>query len=150
TLTVEAPGFAALTQQLDVHADSALDLGDLKLSVAGQTETVNVSADSQGTLLETDQGSSHTDIDKSLIQRFPAATSSRGTEQILLSTPGFIADENGRFHFRGSHGQVGYIVDGQPINDQLHITFSNNLDPHSFSSVEVTTGGIPAEYGSRV
>jgi Carboxypeptidase regulatory-like domain/TonB-dependent Receptor Plug Domain len=148
-LAVEAPGFETFTQSLDIHSDSTIDLGELKLNVAGGSETVNVSAGNQEALLETDQAASHTDIDKSLINRFPAVTSSRGTEQILLSTPGFIADENGRAHFRGSHGQMGYVVDGQPIYDQLHITFSNNLDPRTFSSVEVTTGGVSAEYGSR-
>ena len=50
----------------------------------------------------------------------------------------------------GSHGQVAYVIDGLPINDQMHITFSNNLDPKSISGLEVVTGGIPAENGGRV
>jgi hypothetical protein len=125
------------------------DLGDIKLELATLSATVEVSAEATS-LLEADNASSHSDIDKSLIQRFPAASASRGFEQILLSTPGFVADENGRSHFRGSHGQVSTVVDGIPINDQLQITFSNSLDPSSVSAIEVTTGGMPAEYGNRV
>jgi hypothetical protein len=147
-LTVTVDGFATLRLSLDIHNDFVADLGDLKLELASLRATVQVSAADAG-LLETDKANSHHDIDKSLIQRFPAPVSSRGFEQILLSTPGFIADENGRFHFRGSHGQVSYLVDGMPINDQLHITFSNSLDPRNISAVEVTTGGLPAEYGER-
>jgi hypothetical protein len=147
-LTIEYEHFAPLTKNLDIHTDLPIDLGDLKLEIAAVSASVDVSADAT-TLLETDNASSHSDIDKSLIQRFPAAVASRGFEQILLSTPGFIADENGRFHFKGSHGQTSTVVDGIPINDQLHITFSNGLDPRNVSALEVTTGGIPAEYGNR-
>ncbi|MBK7294876.1 MAG: TonB-dependent receptor plug domain-containing protein [Holophagaceae bacterium] len=70
-------------------------------------------------------------------------------ESILLATPGFVADENGRFHFRGSHGQMTYVVDGIPVSDQLHATFSNSLDPSQVESLEVITGGISAEYGGK-
>src|SRR5262249_5176691 len=100
TLTIDYQGFTTYTQSLDIHSDSTLVMGEVKLAVAGGSESISVSADSQGALLETDQSSTHTDLDKSLIQHFPAATSSRGAEQLLLSTPGFIADENGRSHFR--------------------------------------------------
>src|SRR5262249_44274313 len=123
TLTIESKDFQTFTRDLDIHNDTVMDLGDLALTIAGATEVVTVAADTSGNVIETDNTSSHIDIDKSLIQRFPAATASRGTEQILLSTPGFVEDENGRFHFRGSHGQVGYVIDGVPVNDQVHVTF---------------------------
>jgi len=148
-LTIEFTGFATFTKNLDIHSDLPTDLGDLKLELAALNATVNVTADATA-LLETDNASSHHDIDKDLIQRFPAPSASRGLEQILLSTPGFVADENGRTHFRGSHGQVSTVIDGIPNNDQLQITFSNSLDPRSVSALEVTTGGMPAEYGNRV
>ncbi len=147
-LTVNAEGFTELKRNLDIHSDAVTELGDLALTISAVTASVDVSA-SASPLVEPDNTSSHHDIDKSLIQRFPAAVSSRGFEQILLSTPGFIADENGRFHFRGSHGQVAYVIDGVPIYDQLQATFSNDLDPNTVSALEVTTGGIPAEYGDR-
>lgn len=147
-LTVEAESLATLTRNLDIHGDGVIELGDLPLSVSELKDSVNITA-TESVLVESDNTSSHHDIDKTLITRFPAVVSSRGMEQILLSTPGFIADENGRFHFRGSHGQVGYVIDGVPINDQMQATYSNSLDPNTVSAIEVTTGGIPAEYGDR-
>ena len=96
-----------------------------------------------------DHPSTHLDIDKSTIERTPTAVQSRAMESILLATPGFVADENGRFHFRGSHGQMTYVVDGIPVSDQLHATFSNSLDPSQVESMEVITGGISAEYGGK-
>lgn len=149
TLTIESPDFQTFTKSIDVHNDGLVDLGDNILALAVTNDIITVTG-TNTELIEPDNSSSHIDIDKSLIQRFPAAVASRGIEQILLSSPGFAADENGRFHFRGSHGQVGYVIDGVPVNDQVQVTFSNNLDPGAISALEVTTGGIPAEFGDRV
>lgn len=148
TLTVDSPNFQTFTNNIDVHNDVIVNLGDITLNLTGTSEVITVSGINTQ-LVEPDNTSSHLDIDKSLIKRFPAAVSSRGTEQILLTTPGFIADENGRSHFRGSHGQISYNIDGVPVNDQLQVTFSNNLDPSTISAIEVTTGGLAAEYGDR-
>ncbi len=93
--------------------------------------------------------SSHQDIDRSTIEKVPEVVQSRGLENILLTTPGFIQDENGRFHFRGSHGQVMYVIDGVPVTDQVQATFSNSLDPAQVDSMAVITGGIPAEFGGK-
>lgn len=93
--------------------------------------------------------SSGQDIDRSTIEKIPEVVQSRGLENILLTTPGFIQDENGRFHFRGSHGQVMYVIDGVPVTDQVQATFSNSLDPAQVDSLAVLTGGIPAEFGGK-
>jgi hypothetical protein len=93
--------------------------------------------------------SAHLDIDQSTIEKIPTAVQSRAMESILLTTPGFIQDENGRFHFRGSHGQVMYVIDGVPLTDQVQSTFSNSLDPSQVESMEVITGGVSAEYGGK-
>ena len=41
------------------------------------------------------------------------------------------------------------MIDGQPIGDQIGITFSNSLDPAVAENLEIITGGIPAEYGEK-
>jgi hypothetical protein len=147
TIKVEASNFGATAQSVIVRSALTMEL-DLSLSVSAASETVIVDAD-QKTLLETDSSTTHVDIDKSLIRRFPAATALRGVESIILSAPGFIADENGRFHVRGSHAQTTYVVDGVPVSDQLHLTFSNSLDPSNFEAIEVITGNQLPEYGGR-
>ncbi len=134
-----------LPAHLDVDVHSQLPL---VVAVTLQPEGVVVVIEENLRLVE-DHPSTHLDIDKSAIERTPAAVQSRAMESILLATPGFIADENGRFHFRGSHGQMTYVVDGIPVSDQLHATFSNSLDPSQVESMEVITGGISAEYGGK-
>ncbi len=100
--------------------------------------------------LETDTSMSHIDIDKSYIQRAPAPVASRAMEEIVISTPGFSKDENGRYHFQGAHSQGEFVVDGQTISDQTGVTFSNSIDPGIAQSLEVIYGNVPAEYGEKI
>lgn len=142
-LEVVASGFQELHREVELRTALPVDL-QLQVKLAGAVVTVEESL----SLVE-DHASVHLDIDKLSIQLTPAPVQSRAMESILLSTPGFVPDENGRFHFKGSHGQVMYVVDGVPITDQMQLTFSNSLDPSQVESMEVITGGVSAEYGGK-
>ncbi len=144
-LEVAAPGMQELHQNLSVRSNLPTQL-DLSLKAAQASATVAV--EDTVSLVEA-HPSAHIDIDHSTIEKIPTSVQSRAMESILLTTPGFIQDENGRFHFRGSHGQVTYVVDGVPITDQVQSTFSNSLDPSQVESMEVITGGVSAEYGGK-
>jgi hypothetical protein len=142
-LDTQAPGLLPAHLDIDVHSQLPL-----VVPVSLKPEGAVVIVEENLRLVE-DHPSTHLDIDRTTLERTPAALQSRAMETILLATPGFISDENGRFHFRGSHGQMTYVVDGIPVSDQLHATFSNNLDPSQVESMEVITGGISAEYGGK-
>jgi hypothetical protein len=142
-LEVGAPGLSMAHQNLEVRSNLPLEV-NLTLKTASAVVEVEESVN----LIEV-HASSHIDIDQSTIEKIPTAVQSRGMENILLATPGFIQDENGRFHFRGSHGQVMFIVDGVPVTDQVQATFSNSMDPSQVESMEVITGGISAEFGGK-
>lgn len=142
-LEVGAPGLSMVHQNLDVRSNLPIEF-NLTLTAASAVVVVEERAN----LVEA-HASSHLDIDQSTIEKIPTAVQSRGMENILLATPGFIQDENGRFHFRGSHGQVMYVVDGVPVTDQVQATFSNSMDPSQVESMEVITGGISAEFGGK-
>ncbi len=142
-LEVSAPNLGMTHQNVDVRSNLPLVV-DLTLKAASAT----VEVEEELSLVE-DHPSSHLDIDRSTIEKIPSAVQSRAMESIILATPGFIQDENGRFHFRGSHGQVMYVIDGVPVTDQVQATFSNSLDPSQVESLEIITGGISAEYGGK-
>ena len=144
-LEVAAPGMQELHQNISVRSNLPTQL-DLSLKASQASATVAV--EDTVSLVEA-HPSAHIDIDHSTIEKIPTSVQSRAMESILLTTPGFIQDENGRFHFRGSHGQVTYVVDGVPITDQVQSTFSNSLDPSQVESMEVITGGVSAEYGGK-
>ncbi|HJW43771.1 MAG TPA: TonB-dependent receptor [Geothrix sp.] len=145
TYHLDARAAGLLPGHLDVDVHSQLPSA---VSLTLKPEGAVVVVEENLRLVE-DHPSTHLDLDKSAIERTPAAVQSRAMESLLLATPGFIADENGRFHFRGSHGQMTYVVDGIPVSDQMHATFSNSLDPSQVESLEVITGGISAEFGGK-
>ncbi len=148
-LHVEVQGFQTQHIKLDVHSVAPLDV-PVTLALQAVAENVKVEAEGAATVLETDSPSSHLDIDKSFIEHAPAANPSRGMESLIVQTPGFAQDENGRYHFQGAHSEQSYVVDGQPISDQIGITFSNSIDPRILQSAEVIYGNVPAEYGEKI
>jgi hypothetical protein len=142
-LETRAPGMAPQHRNLEVHTTLPQTL-DLVL-LEGQ---MTVLVEDSSSLVE-DHAASHLDVDQSLIDKIPSASQSRAMESVLLATPGFVADENGRFHFKGSHGQVTYVIDGVPVSDQVGAGSSNGLEASNVDHLEVVTGGISAEYGGK-
>jgi hypothetical protein len=148
-LHVEVQGFKPIHQKLDVRT-SVPQTVDVQLDLLAVAESVSVIGEPTAAQLETDVTTSHVDIDKSYIQRAPAAIPMRAMEEIVTSTPGFALDENGRYHFQGAHSQSEYVIDGQTIADQTGVTFSNSIDPGIAQSLEVIYGNVPAEFGEKV
>ena len=146
-LTASLPGFAPYHADVDVRGGLPV-AKEILLAITVTAET-EVKAETEGVALETDASTTHIDIDKSLIRQQAAALPSRAFEAIVTSTPGFSQDENGRYHFQGGHSQQLLVIDGQPIGDQVGISFSNSLDPAVVENIEIITGGFPAEYGEK-
>ncbi|MGB7922783.1 MAG: TonB-dependent receptor [Pyrinomonadaceae bacterium] len=144
---VEAQGFQPAENSIDLESVVPINL-DFTLTVGATAETVTVTADDS--LIEPDRTSSDTDINQTIIQHQAGAAPSRGIEAIVASVPGFAPDDNGRLHPRGSESQVQYVVDGVPITDNLSAIFSTSLDARTLRTVEVMTGGIPAEFGDKL
>jgi len=140
-LEAGADGFTTAHKNLEVRSNLAVQAN---LSLGTSSATVVIQDSSQ--LVEATPAA-HVDITQSVIQSVPAASQSKGLENIILQTPGFAQDADGRFHFRGSHGQVTYVIDGVPVTDQM--VGSAGPDPDQVDSMEVVTGGISAEYGGK-
>lgn len=143
---VEGAGFQPTEQSVDLESALPLTL-DVGLTVSGVANEVSIT---ESALLETDRTSADTDINQTLIERQAGATPSRGIEAIVASAPGFATDDNGRMHPRGSESQVQYVIDGVPVTDNLSAIFSTSLDARTLRTVEVLTGGIPAEFGDKL
>jgi len=140
-------GFAEF--HADIEVRGALPVVSTVRLTAQFSGSTTVTAEKENVALETEESSTHTDIDKSLVRRFAAPVASRAFESIVLSSPGFSQDENGRYHFQGGHSQQLLVIDGQPIGDQVGISFSNSLNPAIAEGIEIVTGGIAAEYGEK-
>ena len=145
-LAVSAPGFAALTQNVDVRSAVGANL-KLTLQVAAAASTVTVEA--AGDMLATDS-TMHTDVEREQFSKIPLESESSGLSSLVtLSTPGISADSNGLFHGLGDHAENSFSVDGQAITDQQSKVFSNQVPLDSVQSVEVISGAPPAEFGDK-
>ena len=71
------------------------------------------------------------------------------SDVITKAAPGVAADSNGFFHPLGDHAQTTISMDNQPISDQQSKAFSTQLPVNAIQSLEVITGGPPAEYGDK-
>ncbi len=145
-LEVTAAGFQSFQQDIPVRTQVPIQI-KAALAVAGSTETINVSASAE--VLE-NVPAAHTDVSQNLLSNLPIATTGQGlSDAITMTSGGVVADSNGFFHPQGDHGETSYVVDGQPINDQQSKTFSTQLPPNAFQSMELVTGSPNAEYGDK-
>jgi hypothetical protein len=144
----EATGFQPAEESIDLESTIPLNL-ELSLSLEQTTAAVTITT-GNAAMLEPDRTSSDTDIGQTILERPVGAAPSRAIESIVASTPGFVTDDKGRMHPRGSESQVQYVVDGVPITDNLSAIFSTSLDARTLRTVEVLTGGIPAEFGDKL
>ncbi len=145
-LEVTETGFQAFTQDIAVRTQVPIQL-KAALTLAGSTETVNVSASAE--VLE-NVPAAHTDVGQDLMANLPISSSGQGlSDAITLTSGGVVADSNGFFHPQGDHGETSYVVDGQQISDQQSKTFSTQLPPNAFQSLELISSAPNAEYGDK-
>ena len=148
TVRAETSGFQPAEESVDLESTIPLNV-ELALTLEQTTAAVTITSTGDA-MLEPDRTSSDTDINQAILERPLGAAPSRAIESIVASTPGFVTDDNGRMHPRGSESQVQYVVDGVPVTDNMSAIFSTSLDARTLRTVEVLTGGIPAEFGDKL
>ncbi len=68
---------------------------------------------------------------------------------IVTSTPGMIRGHDDFVHVRGSEIVLNTFINGVSFWENPHAVFSPGVSPEVIQSVNVMTGGFPAEYGNR-
>ena len=149
TAVVTKPGFGRWQQTVTLRTNVP-QLLEAQLVLEAQTTRLDVHASDVYQIVDTETTGTRTEINATTIARMPVPPSNRGLEAILVSSPGFAANANGAMHPRGAHNQMTYVVDGMPIQDQLTGAFANAVDPSFVQTVELYTGNVPAEFGSKV
>ena len=149
-LAVSQDGFVLFSTPVTVRTNVRESV-TARLTLTSHRETVDVlEKPAAAAVLDTEATGTRTSLAASSIERMPVQAGTRGLESVLLSFPGFAADANGAIHPRGAHNQMTYVIDGMAISDQLTGSFGNALDVNTVQSVELFTGNIPAEYGSKI
>ncbi|HEY6402963.1 MAG TPA: TonB-dependent receptor, partial [Blastocatellia bacterium] len=146
TLRVEAKGFTARSRQITVNSNLPLELS-ISLSVARASEQVNISASAN--LVDPDSASSETTLGANFIGRAPRFNRGRQLQELIATTSGMATENNGLLHVRGVEDGILYIMDGVPVADRLDSLSASSFDTDTINSLEVITGGMPAEFGGR-
>ncbi len=149
TVTVEMPGFAPEHRIVALRSNVPV-AQSIRLRLAGQATRMDVSETESTTLVEPESTGTRTELSATAFAKMPSQAGNRGLESILLSFPGFAANANGAIHPRGAHNQMTYVIDGMPVGDQLTGSFANAVDPSIVQNIELYTGNVPAEFGSKV
>ncbi len=148
-LQVTAEGFQSHHREIALRTNVPVEV-EVVLAVETVEAEVTVSATETASLVDTAATGTRTALSAAALETMPAALGSRGLETYLMSFPGFAVNANGAIHPRGAHNQMTYVIDGLPISDQLTGAFATALDPRIVESLELYTGDIPAEFGSKV
>jgi outer membrane cobalamin receptor len=144
-LTVERAGFQLQRTSVRVTSNVSVRV-EVILRLAGNETEVVVSADAF-MLVNPEATGTRAQMNEADLQRLAG---NRGLESALATFPGFAQNANGAIHPRGAHNQMTFVIDGMPVTDQLTGAFSNAVDPNVVQTVELFTGSIPAEFGSKV
>lgn len=148
-LEIKMSGFREVSRNVELRTNVPVDVR-VTLGLALQQESVSVSTSGPVTLLDTQATGTKTQLSAATIEKLPVATGARGLESLLLGFPGFAANANGSIHPRGAHNQLTYVVDGMPISDQFTGQFATSIDPNLVQTLELFTGNIPPEFGSKI
>jgi outer membrane receptor protein involved in Fe transport len=146
TLRIEAKGFAPGSRQITVNSNLPLELS-ISLSVAGTSEQINVAASEN--LVDPDSARSETTLAENFIGRAPRANRGRQLQELIATTSGMATENNGLLHVRGVEDGILFVLDGVPVADRLDSLSASSFDTDTINSLQVITGGMPAEFGGR-
>jgi hypothetical protein len=146
-LQIRQPGFAEVSQSVDVHSSIPTDY-TIQLKVTATRESVTVST--ANTLIDPDQAGSVNRIGSDSIQNRVSSIPGRSIEDLVNSQPGWLYEGNAVLHPRDSEYQTQFVVDGIPLTDNRSPSFGPQIEADDVQSISVYTAGFPAEYGRKM
>ena len=121
------------TTTLDIELEEAVLSTDEEIIVVGDRPLVDV-----------EQSSSAYAMSREQIEAAPL----RDVQDVVSTQAGVIRDPTGLYIRGGRANETGFYVDGVSAKDPLAGTgFGIDMGSNAFQEVEVTTGGVGAEYG---
>ena len=121
------------TTTLNVDLAEAILSTDDEIVIVGERPIVDVESSSSSKTITQEQ-----------IQSAPL----RDVQQVVATQVGVVRDPTGLYIRGGRADETGFLVDGVSAKDPLAGTgFGLDIGSNSFSDIEVTTGGVGAEFG---
>jgi hypothetical protein len=147
SLTVSADRFYAerLTFSLPPRATQQVRIE--LAPVAALTEEVTVRAEPK--LVNETESATTTTISVMQISSLPAARRIQLTDIITPFVGSAVGSHDNLVHLRGNELSLNNFINGVSFFDNPHQLFTPGLSPDIIQSVNIITGGFPAEFGNR-
>ena len=146
-LDIEYPGFAAVSEAVEIRSSIPTDLAiQLKLPAVNQSIDVTTA----NTLVDPDQPRSVSELGTDLIENRVGSVPGRSLQDLVNTQPGWLYEGNAVLHPRGSEYQTQFVVDGIPLTDNRSPSFGPEIEADDVQSMSIYTAGIPAEYGRKM
>jgi hypothetical protein len=146
-VAVARDGFATFTGLVEVRSALPTDY-HVTLNLAPLQAQVTVGADR--TLLDPHQATASQHIGTDVLQQRATALPGRSLPDLVSTQAGWLLEANGILHPRGSEYQTQYVLDGLPLTDNRSPAFASEIDVDDVRSMNILTGGYPAEYGRKL
>lgn len=119
---------------------------ELKTSPIILAEVLTVVA--QRPLIQKDLTASTEIVTREQIANLPNAVS---IHNVISNTAGTVEDKDGLLHMRGGRsGTISYFFDGVSVQDPFVGHAGTRIPPDALEELNITTGGIAAEYGEAL
>src|SRR5438876_771297 len=118
-----------------------------ELPIRGIAESVEVQAPIEP--IASTYSPSSTALDKQFVDDLPVAQRNNLPDMIAVAAPGMIRSHDDFVHVRGHEVALNTFINGVSFWENPHSVLSAGLSPDIIQSVNVMTGGFPAEYGNR-
>jgi len=143
-VTVQAEGFSPYQGTVAVSgSSSSLEInlspaGEIQMTVKAKRHLVTPAADSSR------------DLNADQIAQLPGGATTDVRRLLYTTSPGFVEGALGQVFTRGNHANLQYQIDGIQLPDSVGGSFGEAFTPVNIDHMEILTGGLPAEFGSRL
>lgn len=145
TITIAAPGFDTVQQQLSVASGSS-DILHFQLAVAIVEQSTRVTA--QPEITNPDSATPSTLISREDIAHTPGASRTNSLAMITDYVPGAYVTHD-MLHMRGGH-QLSWLIDGVPLpNTNIASNIGPQIDPKDVDYIQAERGSYEADLGDR-
>ena len=146
-IDVQHDGFATYSALIEIRSALPAEY-HVTLSLAPLQTQVTVGV--EDTLIDLHQTGTTNRIGAEALERRMTALPGRSLPELVNTQPGWLMEANGILHPRGSEYQTQYVVDGLPLTDNRSPSFAPEIGADDVHSMNVLTGGYPAEYGRKL
>jgi len=147
TLRVSADAFYAQAVTVTLSPREASHVDFELVPLAGIREQVTVRARTK--MLDATEAATVRTIDAEQLETLPAARRAQLTDVVTAFVSSAVAGHDNFVHLRGNELSLNTFVNGVSFYDNPHQLFTPGLSPDVVQSMNVITGGFPAEFGNR-